>query len=70
MGAAGEEAIRREIDRERDVRESSLLKREEGNIEVTRRIVLNRMNEVDQDKRIAEEVYNERRPVGKIEEGE
>jgi hypothetical protein len=42
------------------------LKREEVNIEDTRRIALNRFNNVDEDKRMAEEAYRERRPVGKI----
>lgn len=65
MGKEGDQLIRRQIANDKQARESTLLKRQEG-IEETRRLMLNRLNEVDEDKRIAEAAYKERKPVGKI----
>lgn len=51
-------------------KESYLLKAEESNSQQVRNIVLNRFNQVDGEAIIAEELYRERKPLGKIEEGE
>ena len=72
MGSAGEEAVRRdyaqEREREREGQQSYLLKAEEGTD--LKKIVFNRFNEVDAEAIIAGDAYRERRPMGKIEEGE
>lgn len=70
MGSAGEEAVRRDYaqEREREGQQSYLLKAEEGTD--LKKIVFNRFNEVDAEAIIAGDAYRERRPMGKIEEGE
>jgi hypothetical protein len=72
MGETGELLLRQQRDQqhEKEVKEGSLLKREEGSIEQVGRAVLNHFNLVDQDKRQAEGAFRERLPVGKLEEGE
>jgi hypothetical protein len=51
-------------------KESYLLKSEENNSQQVRNMVLNKFNQVDGEAMIAEEIFKERRPLGKIEEGE
>lgn len=51
-------------------KESYLLKSEENNSQQVRNMVLNRFNQVDGEAMIAEEIFKERRPLGKMEEGE
>jgi hypothetical protein len=68
MGSAGEEAVRRDYAQEREGQQSYLLKAEEGTD--LKKIVFNRFNEVDAEAIIAGDAYRERRPMGKIEEGE